>query len=45
MSIYESIESNDSRRHLQLRSPVTLEPTGELICANLRQRGGRRCSY
>jgi succinate-semialdehyde dehydrogenase/glutarate-semialdehyde dehydrogenase len=34
MSIYESIESNDSRRHLQLRSPVTLEPTGELICAN-----------
>ncbi|MCX2982799.1 aldehyde dehydrogenase family protein [Halieaceae bacterium IMCC14734] len=34
MSIYESIESTDSRRHLQLRSPVTLEPTGELICAN-----------
>jgi acyl-CoA reductase-like NAD-dependent aldehyde dehydrogenase len=34
MSIYESIESNDSRRHLKLRSPVTLEPTGELICAN-----------
>jgi succinate-semialdehyde dehydrogenase/glutarate-semialdehyde dehydrogenase len=34
MSIYEAIESNDSRRHLQLRSPVTLEPTGELVCAN-----------
>ncbi|MFT4520856.1 MAG: acyl-CoA reductase-like NAD-dependent aldehyde dehydrogenase, partial [Halioglobus sp.] len=34
MSIFEPIESNDSRRHLQLRSPVTLEPTGELICAN-----------
>tara|TARA_R110000823_G_scaffold295738_2_gene415542 strand:- start:25594 stop:27135 length:1542 start_codon:yes stop_codon:yes gene_type:complete len=34
MSIYEVIESNDARRHLQLRSPVTLEPTGELICAN-----------
>jgi acyl-CoA reductase-like NAD-dependent aldehyde dehydrogenase len=34
MSIYEPIESNDSRRHLQLRSPVTLEPSGELICAN-----------
>ena len=34
MSIYEVIESNDSRRHLQLRSPVSLEPTGELICAN-----------
>ena len=34
MSIYEPIESNDVRRHLQLRSPVTLEPTGELICAN-----------
>jgi len=34
MSIYEPIQSNDSRRHLQLRSPVTLEPTGQLICAN-----------
>ena len=34
MSIYEPIASDDSRRHLQLRSPVTLEPTGELICAN-----------
>ena len=34
MSIYETIASSDSRRHLQLRSPVTLEPTGELVCAN-----------
>ena len=34
MSIYEPITSDDSRRHLQLRSPVTLEPTGELVCAN-----------
>jgi acyl-CoA reductase-like NAD-dependent aldehyde dehydrogenase len=34
MSIYEPIESADSRRHLQLRSPVTLQPTGELVCAN-----------
>ncbi|MEH6584070.1 MAG: aldehyde dehydrogenase family protein, partial [Halioglobus sp.] len=34
MSIFEPIESTDARRHLQLRSPVTLEPTGELICAN-----------
>ena len=34
MSIYESIETTDSRRHLQLRSPVTLEPSGELVCAN-----------
>ena len=34
MSIYEAIESTDSRRHLQLRSPVSLEPTGELVCAN-----------
>jgi len=34
MSIYEPIASTDSRRHLQLRSPVTLEPTGELVCAN-----------
>jgi acyl-CoA reductase-like NAD-dependent aldehyde dehydrogenase len=34
MSIYEPIESSDSRRHLQLRSPITLQPTGELVCAN-----------
>jgi len=34
MSIYEPLESTDSRRHLQLRSPVTLEPAGELVCAN-----------
>jgi succinate-semialdehyde dehydrogenase/glutarate-semialdehyde dehydrogenase len=34
MSIYEPIASSDSHRHLRLRSPVTLEPTGELVCAN-----------
>jgi acyl-CoA reductase-like NAD-dependent aldehyde dehydrogenase len=34
MSIYEPIASDDSRRHLQLRSPITLEPAGELVCAN-----------
>ncbi|NND68092.1 MAG: aldehyde dehydrogenase family protein [Halioglobus sp.] len=34
MSIFEPIESTDSRRHLQLKSPVTLEPIGELVCAN-----------
>ena len=34
MSIYEPIASDDSRRHLQLRSPVTLEPVAELVCAN-----------
>jgi acyl-CoA reductase-like NAD-dependent aldehyde dehydrogenase len=34
MSIYEPIESTDSRRHLKLSSPVTLEQTGELVCAN-----------
>ncbi len=35
MSIYEPLESNDaSRRVLQLRSPVTMEVTGELVCAN-----------
>ena len=34
MSIYEPIASSDARRHLQLRSPVTLEPTGEIVCAN-----------
>lgn len=34
MSIYEPMESSDARRHLQLRSPINMEPTGELICAN-----------
>ncbi len=34
MSIFEPIASTDSRRHLQLKSPVTLEPIGELVCAN-----------
>jgi len=34
MSIYEPIASDDSRRHLQLRSPVTMEITGELVCAD-----------
>tara|TARA_R110002110_G_scaffold415748_1_gene654805 strand:- start:34935 stop:36476 length:1542 start_codon:yes stop_codon:yes gene_type:complete len=34
MSIFETIPSNDARRHLQLRSPVTLENTAELVCAN-----------
>ncbi|MBN7795043.1 aldehyde dehydrogenase family protein [Parahaliea mediterranea] len=34
MAIYEPIESDDSRRHLRLRSPLTLEPSGELVCAN-----------
>ena len=34
MSIYEQLESSDVRRHLQLRSPIDLEPTGELVCAN-----------
>lgn len=34
MSIFEPIESSDSRRRLQLKSPVTLEPIGELVCAN-----------
>ena len=39
MSIYEPIASSDARRHLQLRSPVTMEPTGELVCANAESRG------
>ncbi len=35
MSIYEAIESTDSaRRVYQLRSPIDLQPTGELVCAN-----------
>ena len=34
MSIYEPLEPSDGRRVLQLRSPITLEPTGTLICAN-----------
>ena len=35
MSLYEPIESTDSRRHLQLRSPVTLE--------TYRRAGLRQC--
>jgi succinate-semialdehyde dehydrogenase/glutarate-semialdehyde dehydrogenase len=34
MSSYESIPSTDNRRRLQLRSPTTLEPSGELVCAS-----------
>lgn len=35
MSIYETLESaTGARRILQLRSPVTMEVTGELVCAN-----------
>jgi acyl-CoA reductase-like NAD-dependent aldehyde dehydrogenase len=34
MSIYEQLESSDARRHLQLRSPIDMEPIGELVCAN-----------
>jgi succinate-semialdehyde dehydrogenase/glutarate-semialdehyde dehydrogenase len=34
MSIYELLETEHGRRVLQLRSPITLEPTGTLVCAN-----------
>lgn len=34
MSLYEPIASTDTHRRLQLRSPITLEPTAELVCAN-----------
>lgn len=35
MSIYETLENTDgARRVLQLRSPVSMEVTGELVCAN-----------
>ncbi|MEM0953133.1 MAG: aldehyde dehydrogenase family protein [Pseudomonadota bacterium] len=34
MSIYEPMEESGARRRLQLISPMTLEPTGELVCAN-----------
>lgn len=35
MSIYQAIANDEqSRRVLELRSPVTLEPTGTLVCAN-----------
>jgi acyl-CoA reductase-like NAD-dependent aldehyde dehydrogenase len=33
MAIYESIESRNGRRRLRLRSPMNLEPIGELECA------------
>ena len=34
MAIYEPIESDGPRRRLRLRSPVDLEPIGEIDCAN-----------
>ena len=34
MAIYEPIESDGPRRPLRLRSPVNLEPIGEIECAN-----------
>ena len=34
MSIYESVESSDSRRPLPLKSPVRHAPIGALVCAN-----------
>ena len=35
MSIYQPIEkTGESRRVYQLTSPVTMEPIGELVCAN-----------
>jgi succinate-semialdehyde dehydrogenase/glutarate-semialdehyde dehydrogenase len=34
MSIYEPLEQREGRRVLQLRSPITLEPSGTLVCAN-----------
>ena len=34
MAIYESIESDGPRRRLRLRSPIDLEPIGEIDCAN-----------
>jgi len=34
MAIYEAIDSPGPRRRLRLRSPVTLEPIGELECAS-----------
>jgi acyl-CoA reductase-like NAD-dependent aldehyde dehydrogenase len=34
MSLYEPLETSNGRRVLQLRSPIDLEPSGTLICAN-----------
>ena len=34
MSIYEAVGERDGRRVLSLKSPVNLQTTGELICAN-----------
>jgi len=34
MSIYEPLEPINGRRVLQLRSPINLEPSGTLVCAN-----------
>jgi succinate-semialdehyde dehydrogenase/glutarate-semialdehyde dehydrogenase len=37
MAIYEPIESANGRRRLRLRSPIDLEPIGELDCASREQ--------
>ena len=42
MAIYEPLTSDgsDGPRRLQLRSPVTLEPIGELACASAAEVRG-----
>ncbi len=34
MSIYQPLETSEGHRRLELRSPVTMEVSGELICAS-----------
>ena len=37
MSIYKPLSSNNGVRRLELRSPITLETTGELLCATKKE--------
>lgn len=37
MSIYKSLSSNNGVRRFELRSPIDLKPTGELICASAEE--------
>ena len=34
MAIYQAIENSGARRRLELRSPVDLQPFGEIECAS-----------
>jgi succinate-semialdehyde dehydrogenase/glutarate-semialdehyde dehydrogenase len=37
MSIYKPLSSNNGVRRLELRSPINMEPSGELVCATTEE--------